>query len=154
MLTNVGGLVYGTILVATLLAAESAAGETYARTVAAVGAALVAYWLTLSYAEYAGERVRRGEPLERDKLIEAARHEAALLLGAAVPFAALLVMWAAGVKLATAITVAAWFAVGVIVTVEVASGVRAGLRGRELAGQVAIGGLLGLLVLAIRLLLH
>ena len=38
-LLNPGGLVYGTILVATLLAAESPKRETYAKTVAAVASA-------------------------------------------------------------------------------------------------------------------
>ena len=58
---NAGGLVYGTILVATLLSAESARSETYLKTVGAVVVTLLAYWVTISYSEFAGERLERGE---------------------------------------------------------------------------------------------
>jgi hypothetical protein len=54
-----GGYVYGTILVATLLAAESPGRETYARTAIGVGLALVIYWLAISYAEYVSHRAER-----------------------------------------------------------------------------------------------
>ncbi|MHB1833434.1 MAG: hypothetical protein ACYCXW_00560 [Solirubrobacteraceae bacterium] len=154
MLPNAGGLVYGTMLVATLLSAESAARETYAKTVAAVGVTLIAYWLTISYAEYAGERLERGKPLELGALVRAAVHELWLLVGAALPLTALLVLWAAGVALSPAVTVAVWVAIAAIVAAEAVSGVRAELTGRELAGQIVVGGLLGGLVLAIRVLLH
>jgi hypothetical protein len=56
---NPGGLVYGTILVATLLAAENAAHETYGTTIGSVVLALLVYWLAISYATFTGERARR-----------------------------------------------------------------------------------------------
>jgi len=154
MLPNAGGLVYGAILVATLLSAESAVRETYARTVAAVMVALFAYWLTLSYAEHVGHRLEHGERFELAALWRVAVHELTVLAGAALPLTMLLILWAAGVTLATAVTIAIWVAIAAIIAAEVISGVRADLTGRELAGQIAIGGLLGALVLAIRVLLH
>ena len=57
---NAAGLVYGTILVATLLSAESALRETYAKTVIGVLVALVTYWLALAYARFTGERLEEG----------------------------------------------------------------------------------------------
>jgi len=55
---NPAGLIYGTIAVAALLAAESARRETYVETVGAVLITLLLYWLAHSYAGFTGERVR------------------------------------------------------------------------------------------------
>src|SRR6185437_12136036 len=56
---NSAGLVYGTILVATLLSAESAVQGTYAKTVLGVIVALVTYWLALAYARFTGKRLEQ-----------------------------------------------------------------------------------------------
>lgn len=154
MPTNTGALIYGPILVATLLSAESARQETYPKTVAAVLVALIAYWLTIAYSEYAGERLERGTPFSYSELAHEAVRELALLIGAAVPLVVLLVIWVAGASLGTAVSAAIWSAAVGIVTIEVVSGVRAGLRGGELARQSAVGALLGLAVIGMRLLLH
>jgi hypothetical protein len=154
MLDNTGGLVYGTILVATLLSAESARRETYGKTVAAVLITLLAYWLTISYSEYAGERLERGDHFNYGGFVRTATHELTLLYGAAVPLLVLLVFWAAGAALTTAVSAAIWFAVAAVVGTEILIGVRAELTGRELVRQSAVGVLLGLLVIAVRVLLH
>lgn len=151
---NAGGLVYGTILVATLLSAESARRETYPKTVAAVLATLLAYWLTISYAEFTGERLERGEPFAYAAFARTACREVTLLYGAAIPLVLLLVLWAAGVALTTAVTAAVWLAAATIVGAEIVIGVRAELTGRDLVRQSAVGAVLGLLVIAVRLLLH
>ena len=52
MPSNVGGLVYGTITVAALLAAERAQRETYPETVGAVLIAIALLWVAHAYAEY------------------------------------------------------------------------------------------------------
>src|ERR1035441_8833725 len=49
MPTNPGRLVYGTIAVGALLAAESARQETYVETVFAVAITLLLYWLAHSF---------------------------------------------------------------------------------------------------------
>jgi hypothetical protein len=151
---NPGGIVYGTILVATLLAAETPKRETYAKTVGAVVLSLLIYWLSIAYSEFTGHRVTGSEPFELGSFAETARHELAVLYGAAVPLAALLVCWAAGADLYTAVTVAIWTAVAAIIATEIAIGVRAELTGRELVVQTGMGALLGLLVVALRVLLH
>lgn len=154
MPSNVGGLVYGTILVATLLSAESARQETYPRTIGAVLVALLAYWLTISYAEYAGRRLERGARFSTAALARAAADEVTLLLGAAIPLAVLVVLWVAGAALGDAISAAIWCAAATLVGAEIVSGARAGLRGAELARQAAVGAALAVAVIAMRLLLH
>ena len=151
---NAGGLVYGTILVATLLAAESARRETYVKTVAAVLVTLLAYWLTISYAEFAGERLERAAHFNYRGFARTAVRELTLLYGAAVPLLVLLVLWAAGAALSTAVSAAIWFAAAAVVGTEILIGIRAELTGGELVRQSAFGALLGLQVIVVRVLLH
>jgi hypothetical protein len=154
MLLNPGRVVYGTILVATLLAAESPTRETYAKTVGAVALALIVYWLSASYAESTGERVRDEEPFALSAFVRTAAHELAVLCGALGPLVALVVCWVAGVGLSAGVTVAVWTAVAMIVATEVVLGIRAELTGRQLVIQTGMGVVLGLLVVALRVLLH
>lgn len=151
---NPGGLVYGTILVATLLAAESPRRETYLRTIGAVVVALALYWLANAYATYTGDRMRRSDPFAFAGFARAARHEVTVVVGALAPLLAVLVCWAAGASLSTAVSIGIWTAVAMIVATEVLLGLRAELEGREMIIQTGIGLALGLLVIALRVLLH
>jgi hypothetical protein len=151
---NAGGLIYGTILVAALLSAESARRETYVKTIAAVLVTLVAYWLTISYSEFAGERLERAERFAYGAFARTASRELPLFYGGAVPLVVLLVFWAAGAALTTAVGAAVWCAATAVVGTEIVIGIRAELTGRELVRQSAVGALLGLLVIAVRVLLH
>jgi hypothetical protein len=154
MHSNVGGLVYGTIAVAALLAAESAQRETYAETVGAVLIALALYWLAHSYAEYTAQRIKGAEKLSFTAFGRTMVHQLWILLGAAIPLLTLLVWWAAGSRLTTAVTAAIWSAAAVLGLVELAAALRAHLTGRELIAQIGLGLVLGLLVIAIKLVLH
>jgi hypothetical protein len=151
---NAAGLVYGTILVATLLSAESALQETYLKTIGGVLVALATYWLALAYARFTGERLEQQSRATVGGLASAAVHELTVLYGAAVPFIALLAFWIAGASLNTAVIAAVYFADAAIIGAEIFIGVRAGLTGGALVGQAAIGTILGVLVLALRLFLH
>ena len=154
MLPNAGGLVYGTILVATLLATESARSETYARTVGAVLLALLAYWLTVAYAHYSGERLERQAGFRYREFGRAAVHELTLLYGSVIPLVAVLICWAAGVSLVDAVRIAVWCSAVTIVVAELWAGIRADLHGKELARQTTVGACIGLLIIAVRLVLH
>ena len=151
---NAAGLVYGTILVATLLSAESAIRETYLKTVVGAVVALATYWLALTYARFTGERLEQATRATVGGLASAAVHELSVLYGAAVPFIALIGFWVGGASLNTAVIGAVYFADAAIIGAEVLIGVRAGLTGKALIGQAAIGAVLGVLVLALRLVLH
>jgi hypothetical protein len=151
---NPAGAVYGTIAVGALLAAESARRETYVKTVAAVVITLVLYWLAHAYAEFTGERLREGEPLTLPGLTRMLVRELTILIGAAVPLIGLLISWAVGAPLASAVSAAVWTSAAIIVVIEWIAGVRAELKGPELISQAAFGAVLGLLVIALRGLLH
>ncbi len=154
MPTNPAGLVYGTIAVGALLAAESAQHETYPKTIVAVAIALMLYWLSYSYAEFTGHRIAEQEPVTLPGMADAATRELAVLLGSAVPFLALLICWALGVSLNTGVNVGIWTSAAMVVAIEVLIGKRAELTGRQLAFQSAFGAFLGLMIIVLRIVLH
>jgi hypothetical protein len=154
MPSNPAALVYGTIAVGALFAAESAEHETYTKTIIAVAVALALYWLSYSYAEFTGRRMEEHEPVTVAAMLEAARSELAVLLGAAVPFLVLIVCWVFGVSLNTAVNIAIFTSAGMVVAIEIGIGLRAELTGHELVLQTAFGAFLGVLVIVLRILLH
>ena len=151
---NPVGLIYGTITVGALLAAESANNETYLETVGAVVIALAIYWLARSYAEFTAERLKRAEPLTTAALGRTLLHELSILVGAIVPLLVLLVWWVAGASLGAAVSAAVWTSAAVTALIEVVAALQTGLRGRQLVAQTALGILLGLMVIAMKLVLH
>lgn len=151
---DVSPLVFGTITVAVVLDAEYARNETYPETVGAVLIAMALYWLAHSYAEFTARRLHRGHPFAIGALAETMLHELSILTAAALPLVALLIAWAAGATLADAVSAGIWTAVAMIVLIELIVGVRAKLSGRELLGHAVLGTVLGLLVIALRIILH
>lgn len=152
--TNPGGLVYGTILVATLLAAESAANETYVKTIGAVLVALALYWLAMGYAEFTAHRAEHRGHGDIADYLRALRHEIAVVYGELGPLAALVICWAIGARLSTAVSAAVWTAVAIVIATELLIGVRSDLHGRELVVQSAFGIVLGLAIVGLRVVLH
>jgi hypothetical protein len=151
---NPEGAVYGTIAVGALLAAESARQETYARTVGAVLVTLLVYWLARSYADYAGRRLRTGGELTAGGLARTMAIQFSILVGAAVPLVTLLIWWVTGGQLTSAVSAAVWTSAAMVLTIELVAGLRAGLEGWRLVAQVSLGAVVGVLLIALKLLLH
>lgn len=151
---DIGAAIYGLLTVGALLAAESAASETYGETVFGVVLALLVYWIAYSYAMLVRWRVREAEPLTLLSFFNAAASELPILMGATPPLIAVLLAWAVGASLNTAIVAALWTAAAAIVIIETLSGIRARLSRRELVIQTLVGAALGLMMLALRLELH
>jgi hypothetical protein len=152
--SNAGAAIYGLIIVSVLLAAESARRETYAKTVAAVVLVLVLYWLAHGYADLVSWQVREGRRLTAAILVRTMLREVPLLAGAALPLLTVVIAWAIGSDLQSALLAALWVDVATIVAVQVVAGIRAELSGWELVSQVLVGGALGVLILLLRLVLH
>lgn len=151
---NLRAAIYGLIIVGALVAADRASHATYGKTVGAVALALILYWLAHSYAEFTSRRLAQRQPLGVRNLKQAALHELPMLSGAALPLLAILIAWMVHASLSNAISAALWTAAGGIVAVEVIAGIRAKLSGRELLIQSAVGGGLGLLVIAVHIVLY
>jgi hypothetical protein len=154
MLPNAGAIVYGTITVGALLAAESAKRETYAATIGAVAIAMLVYWLAHADFVFTESRLEHNRPLTLASLARTLRHELIILAGAAMPLLALLICWVAGVGLRSAVTAAIWTSAAMIVVIEVVAGMRAERSARTLAAQAAVGLVFGLLVIVLKVILH
>lgn len=151
---NPAAAVYGTIAVGALLAAESARSETYPRTVGAVVVTLLLYWLAYSYADLLGERLKSGFGLTPSALVRTMMYELPILLGASVPLLAVLICWAVGASLTAGVKAAVWTSAAIIVAIESAAAFQARLSRGRLLLQAMAGCLLGLLIVALRALLH
>ena len=151
---NLAGAIYGEIGVGALLAGETALRETYAATIGAVALTIVLYWLAHAYAAFAAKRLREEEHLRLKGLAAELVHEVPILGGAAVPLLALAIADAAGASLSTAVNAAIWTTAAMIAAIETVAAIRAEAKGLELAAEVALGIGLGLLVIAIKVVLH
>ena len=151
---NPSGVIYGIIAIGALLAAESGRHETYVDTVASAVIAACLYWLAHAYATVLGRRLLHRELLTAKTLWHALIHDWAIFRGAAVPLAALVIAWAAGAAQETAVTAALWCAVATVVLFELVAGLRSRARPAELALEVGIGLVMGLGILALKILLH
>jgi hypothetical protein len=151
---NPSGTIYGLVAIAALLAAESGRHETYLETELSAVIAAGTYWLLHAYARLLGHRLTTNEHLSARSLAGALARDRALLRGASVPIAALVLASIVGASQATAVTVALWTAVGAIVAFELAAGIRAHASAGELALETGVGVVLGVAVLSLKVVLH
>jgi hypothetical protein len=137
---------------------EGASGVVYG--LIALGAFLSAvlatllYWLLHSYAGLLGRRLGGGSTLGPGALARAVVEERSVLRGAAIPLCALVLAWLAGASQGTAVSIALWSTVASVVGFEALAGLRAGVRGRGLLLEVAVGIAMGLAILGLRIILH
>lgn len=142
------------ILIGALLAAESGLHDDYATTVASVAIGLAVYWLAHSYAAVLGRRLSERGRLSPRALVHALAREWAIVRGALIPLLALLVCWAAGVSQATGIAVAIWSSVAALIALELLAGAAAGAGTSELLLEGGVGAVMGLAILALKMLAH
>lgn len=154
---NPSGTIYGTIAAGLVVAAEKPAEETYPRVLLAVAVAVASVWLAHGYAHWAGERLRRGGDREGTssvrRLWRTLTTEWPIIEGGAIPFLALLVAWAVGTPLPTAIAADIGTATAALVAFEIAGGLRQRLRPAQLLGNATVGLVLGLTLFAVKMLL-
>ncbi len=151
---NPSGVIYGTIAVGAVLAAESTRRETFADTMAATVIILGLYWLAHTYATVVGDRLKTRESLSVRRTWRALLHEGSIVKGAAIPIAVLGVLWGAGVSLQTGVTAALWSSAVALVGFEIIATLRSGVTGGQRFMQIAMGALLGAGVLLVRVVLH
>lgn len=151
---NPSGTIYGLVAIAALLAAESGRHETYLETELSAIIAAATYWLLHAYARLLGHRLTTKEHLSARSLAGALARDRALLRGASIPLAALIVASIFGVTQADAVTIALWTAVAAIVAFELAAGIRAHASAGELALETGVGIVLGIAVLSLKIVLH
>ena len=108
------------------------------------------YWLAHSYAELLGRRLATGERLTAEGSARALAHDWAIVRGAALPLAALVIAWAVGADREAGITAALRTAVVTVIVFELLAGVRAKPTPGELLLRGAVGVTMGLAILAMK----
>jgi hypothetical protein len=151
---NPGGVVYGTLVVGTLLDAETSRLETFAKLTEAILVALALYWLAHAYARLLGDRFEQGAQRSTRQLASTLWHESALIRGAATPLLVLLVAWAVGVSLSAAVTLAIWTCAVALLVLELVAGLRARLGARDLVLEAALGVSMAGGILLLKVILH
>ena len=151
---NPSGVVYGTIVIGALLAAESGRHESYLDTVVSTVIAAALYWLAHAYADVLGRRLDAHERLSAGALGRALVRDWAILRGAALPLLALAIAWASGAALHTGVTAALWSAIASLVAFELIAGVRSHASARVLALEACVGTTMGVAILALKIVLR
>jgi hypothetical protein len=151
---NPSGVIYGTLAVGAVLAAESARRETFPDTIEATLTILGLYWLAHTYATVVGDRLKTRETLSVGRFWRAFLHEGSIVKGAAVPIAVLVAVWAAGVSLRTGVTAAVWSSAASLALFELIATLRSSVTGAQRLVQIVLGVLLGAGVLLVRVILH
>ncbi len=151
---NAEGAVYGVLLIGVVLATEDAGHETYGETIAAVSMVVVLYWVTRLYTHLLGVRLRTKDPLGPALIWRSAVHELPVIEGAVTQMIVLLVAWATGVSLTGGVNVTIAATVISMVVLEIAAGWRQEPRGGGIWLRVALGILMGLAVVAVKVVLH
>ena len=154
-------MIYGIVIVGSVIAVESAAHPSAAGETFATVLVLIIYWMAHAYSEMMGERFRTSRPLDWGHAKATLRHEAAIMRGASLPIVAMIVAMivaviAAVIAGATADTTA-W--VGIIAAmlslscVALLGGMRAHLRPWPLAAQALVGIVFGVAIGGVRAML-
>ena len=152
---NPARVIYGIIAIAALLAAESGLHETYLDTIASAAIAAALFWFAHAYAELLARRLELEERLSLGAIWRSLAHESAILRGAMVPLAALVVCWIVGAPQQTAVTAALWIAVASLILFEQPiAGLRVHASARELVLEGCVGAAMGVAIIALKIVLH
>ena len=81
-------------------------------------------------------------------------HEAALLRGAAIPQLVLLIAWATGAAQESAVSAAVWTSVAWLIALELLAGFRARATPAERLLETAVGAVMALGIIALKIVLH
>ena len=154
MFRTPGPFVYGALIVGAVLDAESQKQETFKETIAGIVITIVLLWLAHTYAQIMGHRLEKGEHLSIRLVAENMAEEFAILTGAGLPLLVVLIWWAGGAHLDSALSAGVWTAAITIIAANVLAGFRAKLSGADLVFQTSIGAFLGLGILVLKLIYH
>jgi hypothetical protein len=151
---DAGGIVYGVLAVATVIAAESTRQESYADLIGADLITMVLYWVAHAYAQQWGMRLRGAEEWSHGQFGKSLVHEATILAGSIAPTVALVVSWLVGASRGVAVAIVLWVAAVELVALEVGVGLRHRVPAATLLTRAAVSVALGLGILVLRILLH
>lgn len=151
---NPSGVIYGTIAAGALLAAEATRHESIEEAAGAVALTLALFWLAHGYAHSLGRRLGPARVGSARQVLVSLRHEAAIMRGALLPLVVLLLTRLAGAPTSTAVSAALVSAAVLLFLLELIAGVRSRQGALRTAVQTGVGAVLGLGILALKIVLH
>ena len=144
------GLVYGLVVLGSVLAAESVHSSGGLRDIAAAVTVLFVYWLAHTYADLMGRRYKQTEPLTWQDARQVARHEWAIMRGATIPVLAMLIAVLFGASSWHVDEVGIITDVGMLMLFAVVGGIRARLSRPALVFQACLALTFGVFIAAVR----
>lgn len=153
-IADAGALLYGALIAASVLATASAHAEDFTYVALATLLVLGVYWLAHVYV--AAQRMQYGgdDRLLHRRLGHSGREELSIIQGG---LPAVVVFWVtelAGASVGTAAAVAVYFSVAMLVGAGYLLARRAGRRGWPAVLDAVVAGLLGVVVIIAKALLH
>jgi hypothetical protein len=149
-----GGLLYGAIVTASVLAVVSAHDDDSQRVVITTAVFLVVYWMAHVYISTLSTQFGGDSRAFLARLAAAAQHETGVLKGGVPALVVYLVAYLVGGDVSDAAAVAVYFSVVLLMVFGYLGAHRAGLRGRAMLGEVAAGAFFGVLIVVGKSLLH
>ncbi|WP_269858305.1 hypothetical protein [Streptomyces sp. RPT161] len=146
--------IMGTVITAALMAAYSEPPVHLGAVVLGTAVAVVVYWLTHVYAEEVGHGPVEGRAFAKRRLMSTLRKQWALVEASFLPLIVLLVVFALGVRPSRALLVADLAAVLLLVVWGFVTAWRHGIRGLQLFLAGLVAGVLGLVIVVLRALVH
>jgi len=148
------GLLYGVIITGAVMSATAGHGTSAQRIVASTVFVLGVYFLADVYVRVFAHQFREGRASIGHRFASAASHESGVLLGGVPALGTFAVSTALGVSPSTAADIALWVTVVVLGTIAYLAARYAGSTVREALLESAVAGLLGILMVVSKSLLH
>ena len=147
-------LLYGSLVAGSVLAVSSVHAPTTDHVALAVAGVVVVYWLAHVYVEAVGGRFEDQDHTTHFRLLMALRDNTHVLIGALPPIAMFLLLRLLGLDIRLSATIALWSTMALLALTGGVAGYLAGARGWALAVEIAVAGGMGLVVVALKYLLH
>lgn len=144
-------LLYGAIVSAAMLAVTSLYTDVGDFVPVVTTAVIITYWLAHVYADAVGGRIEDPEHHTGQRLMTALRENTGVLFGAVPPLLAFLIARGAGLGVDGAAVAALVFTILMLAAAGAETAYLAGARGFALAGEAAISGAFGAVVLVLKL---
>lgn len=151
---NPSRVVYGLLVTGAVLAAESAVDETMLQAVGSVAVTVVLLWVAHAYSYMLGERMASGGRWSPGTVVHAGVHEWPLIRGSIVPLVVLIISGLAGASTSAALLAALITAIALLVLFELIAGWRTRLPPAALVVQAAVGAVLGIGIIALKVIVH
>lgn len=148
------GILYGVIITAAVISATAGHEPSARRIVGTTLFVLGVYWLADVYVRAFAHQFREGRETLPHRLAAAARHESGVLLGGVPALGTFTVATALGASPDTAADIALWLTVLVLGSLAYLAARYAGAPVREAVVEAVLAGMLGVLMIVSKALLH